>query len=183
MAPAVACISHMKDGPGIIASLARNLPPAKAAIKLCALLLGFASLVVALIDARGGFTDSTRRGFAQEILVPEKVISPTTRGFREFFGSFPVAGVALADVVKLRRDRVNSHDGFPITLTVRYVLKGDKVTGVVADKSAIDSWATKSTYGLWSLLLAFAMFICVAFLDIPEVARDWKAKRKKVAGT
>jgi hypothetical protein len=150
-------------------------------IKLAAVFLGFASLVIALIDEQGGFRDRTRLDFAARILKPEENISPSTSGFSDFFDSFPAEGVTLRDVVKLRRDRLNNFDGFPVALTVRYVLTGDRVTAVVADKAEIESWAAESSYGFWSLIIAGAAFICVALLDMPEIVEEWRKRKRKAA--
>ena len=150
-------------------------------IKIVALFFGFASLVVAVVDERGGFRDATRIAFVAKILEPTEIVTPATPGFSKFYEAFPIEGVSLDDVIKIRRDRQNSHDGFPVALTVRYVLKSDRVTSVVADKAKINSWADESSYGIWSLIIAFAAFACVALLDLPEILEDWKKRKKEGA--
>jgi hypothetical protein len=131
-------------------------------LKGIGLVLAFFGLGIALLDALGKFRSREKLEFAR-LLREDKVGLPkSTPGFSMFLCAFPPPkGVDVSTISHTTKDIIQTHDGFPVSITVRYVAN-DQRTAPVATYAEVMAWAEKTRQKWWSFSVGMFGWLMVA---------------------
>jgi hypothetical protein len=133
-----------------------------ALLKIAGLALGLLGLVVTLLDILGKFRDTERLEFARLLRDCPEGLARSTPGFDEFLSAFPPpAGVDKRSVVSTAKDVFQTHDQFPISITIRYFADGQR-TLPVATYAAVVAWSEKTRQRWWSLIIGSVGWLMLA---------------------
>ena len=115
--------------------------------KLLGLCTGLLGILAMLCDRLGWFRDQDKKDIAETICRETEGIPRDTRGFEKFLAAFPPAdGVAPTTVSHITKDVIQTHDKFPVSITVRYIADGQR-TKPVASYQDVRRWAKRTRYG------------------------------------
>lgn len=124
-----------------------------AILKFGGLALAFLGLLVTLLDALGKFRDKERLEFARLLKESPQGLPRSTAGFEKFLSAFPPpAGIDKAAIVSTAKDVMQTHDQFPISITVRY-FAAEQRTAPVATYPEVVAWSEKTRQKWWSLVV------------------------------
>ena len=131
---------------------------------IAGLAVGLVGLVLSLLNLLGCFRSKKRVHFLKCVRESKEGIPRQTPGFDEFLRSFPPPG-DLASVSHVVRDVVQTHDQYPISITLRYLAGGTRSEPVAAQED-VRRWAEKTKYRWLSWLIAFAGWVVVAVAQL-----------------
>lgn len=139
------------------------------AFKLLGLLIGLVGIVLLLLDLTGYFVDGDRISLRDEIRASSGRLPETTRGFDKFLQAFPPpAGIDSQQVTHIAKDVIQTHDQFPVSITVRYVASGQR-TRPVASFADVERWAAEKHFGWVSWVVAALGWLVVAGVELYEI--------------
>lgn len=131
-------------------------------LKAGGLALALIALLVTLLDALGKFRDPKRAELARLIRENSQGLDRSTVGFERFLAAFPPpSGVDPNSVVAITKDVIQTHDKFPISITVRYVANGQR-TAPIATYAEVVSWSEKTRQKWWSFVVGTIGWVMVA---------------------
>lgn len=132
-------------------------------LKMGGLALGLLGLMVTLIDALGKFRDKERLEFARLLRDNPEGLPRSTPGFDKFLKAFPPsAGIDISAITSTAKDVFQTHDKFPISITVRYFANGQR-TAPVATYTDVVSWSEKTKQKWWSFVIGIVGWAMLAF--------------------
>jgi hypothetical protein len=138
------------------------------------LTLAFFGLGVTLLDALGKFRDREKLEFARLIRENPNGLPRSTPGFSKFLLAFPPPqGIDPLVISHTTKDVIQTHEGFPISITVRYFANGQR-TAPVATYAEIIAWAEKTRQKWWSFsvgILGWLMVATAFALEALQVAK------------
>jgi hypothetical protein len=159
--------------PGTIIML---LPPwpLERKLKIFGLVIIFAGLVVQLLDQIGCLQDADKLALAKRIYSQSGGIPKDAAGFEKFLRAFPPPpGVDKSAITHIVKDQLQTHDAYPIAITLRY-LAGPERTTPVATYQEVRAWAESTRYSWWSLSIAVVGLFLAAFLESREILKSKK---------
>lgn len=131
-------------------------------LKIGGLALGFLGLLVTLLDALGKFRDQERLDFARLLRESTQGLPRSTPGFDKFLSAFPApVGIEASAIISTAKDVLQTHDQFPISITVRYVANGQR-TAPVATYAEVVAWSEKTRQKWWSLSISAVGWVMLA---------------------
>ena len=96
-------------------------------LKLAGLTLGFIGITVVFLNLLGYFVYEERAAFRDHIRDVPGAIARVVPGFDGFMKRFPPPdGVEADGVTHIVKDVVQTHDQFPISITLRYLAGGER---------------------------------------------------------
>ena len=142
-------------------------------LKAVGLGLGGLGLLAAFLNILGCFADKERKQLCELIRTSEQVIPAQTPGFKAFLAEFPPPqGVSCISVSHIVKQVLQTHDKFPLSITLRYLADG-KRTEAVASYEDVRRWAEKTVYGWLSWVIAAIGWCTVVAVELIEkLGRD-----------
>ena len=135
-------------------------------LKLLGLAVGFLGIAIAFLDLLGYFVDQDRVALRDNMRGSSGGIPRHARGFDKFMKRFPPPGhVDQAVVTHIVKDILQTHDRFPINITLRY-LAADNRTAPVATFSDVERWAAETRFGWVSWIVAAVGWLVVAATEL-----------------
>jgi len=129
---------------------------------IAGLAVGLLGLVAGLLDLIGCFADKEKVALTDAIRNADGGIPRQTPGFEKFMACFPPpSGVLPSSVSHIVKDVLQTHDLFPLSITVRY-LAGNQRTPPVATYEDVRRWAEHTGYGWLVWLITAAGWVTVA---------------------
>ena len=126
------------------------------------LILALLGLGITLLDALGKFRSRESLEFARLLREDKNGLPRTTPGFESFLSAFPPpAGVSRSAVSHTTKDVIQTHDGFPVSITIRYVANNPR-TAAVASYAEVTAWAEKTRQKWWSFSVGVVGWLMVA---------------------
>lgn len=131
-------------------------------LKGAGLAIALLGLGITLLDALGKFRSREKLEFARLLREGKGGLPRSTPGFAQFLSAFPPPeGVDPAAVSHATKDIIQTHDGFPVSITVRYVANNQR-TAPVASYADITAWAEKTRQKWWSFYVGVVGWLMVA---------------------
>jgi hypothetical protein len=131
-------------------------------LKGAGLAIALLGLGITLLDALGKFRSREKQEFARLLREGKGGLPRSTPGFTQFLSAFPPPeGIDQATVSHTTKDIIQTHDGFPVSITVRYVANNQR-TAPVASHSDITAWAEKTRQKWWSFFVGVVGWLMVA---------------------
>ena len=131
-------------------------------LTIAGLAVGLLGLVAGLLNLLGYFADKKKAALADAIRNSDGGIPRQTPGFEKFMASFPPPSSVLpSSVSHIVKDVIQTHDRFPVSITVRY-LAGNQRTPPVATYEDVRRWAEHTGYGWLVWLITAAGWVTVA---------------------
>jgi hypothetical protein len=125
-------------------------------LKVAGLVLAFVGLVIVFFDALGRFRDRERIEFARLLRENSEGLPRSTPGFEKFLRAFPPPeGVPVSAVTLTAKDVIQTHDGFPVSITLRYIADGQE-TAPIASHDQVVRWSEKTHQKWWSFAIGVA---------------------------
>ena len=139
------------------------------ALKVLGLLLGFVGIALALLELMGYFVDGDRTSLREEIRASSTALPRPTSGFEKCLEAFPPPpGIDPRQITHIARDVIQTHDEFPVSITLRYVASGER-TRPVAVFADIERWAAEKRWGWASWVVAALGWLVVAGVELYEI--------------
>lgn len=131
-------------------------------LKMGGLALGLLALLVTFFDALGKFRDKERLEFARLLRENAQGLPRETPGFDKFLSAFPPpAGMDVSAISSTTKDVIQTHDQFPISITVRYFANGQR-TAPVATYADVVAWSEKTRQKWWSFFIGIVGWVMLA---------------------
>lgn len=138
------------------------------------LALAFFGLGITFLDALGKFRDREKLEFARLLRENEVGLPKSTPGFSKFLLAFPPPeGIDASTVSHTAKDVIQTHEGFPISITLRYLANGQR-TAPVATYAEVIAWAEKTRQKWWSFSVGILGWIMVAAAFVLEAFQATK---------
>lgn len=152
--------------------LARQLGSAMlTSLKLAGLALGFLGIAVAFLDLLGFFVYAERISLRDRIRNVPGGVARAVPGFEEFIKRFPPPdGVNQETITHIVKDVLQTHDQFPISITLRYLAAGERSAPVAAFFD-VEKWATETRFGWISWIVAAVGWLIVASTELLQHRR------------
>ena len=146
----------------------------KQKFKILGLTIGLVGLIAAVLDLKGCFRDDEKLALAERIHSQSGGIAKDTPAFEKFLLNFPPpAGVDTSAITHIVKDKLQTHDGYPVAITLRYLV-GAKKTAPVATYQEVKKWAELTNYGWWAWSIAIVGWLLVVILESLDF---WEKKR------
>lgn len=140
-------------------------------LKILGLVTGFMGIGLAFLDLSGCSAYSARMSLRDQIRTSSQGIPRTADGFEDFLEAFPPAkGNARAEVTHIVKDVLQTHDGFPVSITIRYLAQGQR-TRPVANFNQVEQWASEKRFGWFSWFVAAVGWAAVAFVELQDLRK------------
>lgn len=140
-------------------------------LKIVGLVTGFLGIFLAFLDLSGCSAYSARMSLRDQIRTSSQGIPRTADGFEDFLDAFPPrTGVARTEVTHIIKDVLQTHDGFPVSITIRYLAQGQR-SHPVANFSQVEQWASEKRFGWFSWFVAAVGWAAVAFVELQDVRK------------
>lgn len=138
-------------------------------LKLIGLAVGLLGLIVALLNLIGYFVDEEKIHLSGLIRTTEGGIPRATPGFDKVMAKFPPPqGIDPTSVTHIVKDILQTHDKYPISITLRY-LAGNQRTSPVASNATVQVWAAETWYGWGSWIIMALAWLTVAVVVLVEI--------------
>lgn len=145
------------------------------ALKVLGLLIGLIGIGLAFLDLRGYFVDGDRVALRDELRDSPGGLPRTAPGFSKFLDDFPPpSAVDTHLVTHIVKDVIQTHDQFPISITIRYLASGQR-TRPVASFSDVERWAASTSFGWVSWAVATIGWVAVAGVELYQMFRSNRA--------
>lgn len=139
--------------------------------KIGGLLIGLIGIALLLLELLGYFVDGDRIALRDRIQNTPGRIPRSTPAFDKFVEAFPPPdGVDQVVITHIVKDIIQTHDGFPVIITVRY-LAADQKTRPVASYADVEKWASETRFGWWSWIAAALGWAAVAGVELYQIFR------------
>ena len=138
-------------------------------LKIVGLLVIMGGLLATLLEYTGVLKDKSKINLSKRIRQETEGIPRSARGFGGFLKRFPPPpNVDPATVTHITKDVLQTHDQFPISITLRYVANGVR-TAPVANYEQVQQWVEETPYRWVSLSIGIVGWLVAAFAVICEI--------------
>ena len=137
-------------------------------IKIIGLAVGLLGLIAVALNLLGFFVDEEKVRLS-ELIRTQGGIPRATPGFDKFMAKFPPPqGIDPTSVTHIVKDILQTHDKYPISITLRY-LAGNQRTSPVASNADVQVWAAETWYGWGSWIIMALAWLTVAVVVLVEI--------------
>ena len=138
-------------------------------LKFAGFVLALSGLFVTLLDILGKFKDKERLEFARLLRENSGGLPRSTPGFDKFLSAFPPPnGIDTSSVVSTAKDVMQTHDQFPISITIRYIANNQR-TAPVATYPEVIAWSEKTRQKWWSFTIGIVGWVMMAVAFAIEI--------------